>query len=274
MACVRSAFACAIWIGLATAWCGTTLVAQTPPSKPVPLEQPAPPLTITVTAPPKSANELRQEAAERDRAIAAQASAVIANWVLVGIGVITAGVVGWQACETRRAAQASEKAAAAADVSGQAAKKAAEVAGQQLELAAATHLELKELRSGFTEDNGHVAMVTVGYTVANVSPNVARRVLLVKDFRIKGEELRYDDPVSIDALSPAKGFHTAVTVGPLTVHERESFALGRLKVEFHLEASWIDPLGRQSVRRFSRLVTLGPTGAESTYLSPDKTFAR
>jgi hypothetical protein len=65
------------------------------------LQQPPQPLTITVTTPPKSATELQQQAADRQREIEATAQQNVYTGLLVLITAITAAVVGWQAWETQ-----------------------------------------------------------------------------------------------------------------------------------------------------------------------------
>ena len=117
-------------------------------------------------------------------------------------------------------------------------------------------------------------MVTVGYKLTNISANAARSVVVNKRYGIKGDPLVADTPIRMDVISAGKGFHTRVTVGPLTDDQRRHPALSALVVRFYATAEWVDPLDRPQERRLYRAVRVGPQGAvESIYRSPDKSSA-
>jgi hypothetical protein len=178
------------------------------------------------------------------------------NWIIALFALVAALVANEQRRWVKRQAVIMDTQAKAAEAAGKAAAENADSAKKMLLLSATTYLDLKG--HGVTLHRASVAnvptSVTVKYGLANVSNNVARNVSVNLRFGVN-DAMNFAGNAAFTAIAPTKRFFLPMNINALTPDEQQALNENRARIRVQITARWTDPLGRESMNSFHRVLT-------------------
>ena len=152
-----------------------------------------------------------------------------------------------------------------------AAKQSANVARDQVQLLAATHLDVEKPKAEISTDADGRTVIKVGYRLTNLSANIATAVTVGTMHVIPrpgGKPVRRNKFFHL--MSPGKGLYLWGTVGPLNEADLDALGRNAFYVDINMLVHWFDPLNRERQERFLRTVVIGRSGVvNSIYVPPE-----